>query len=251
MSGVDYTVVDGIARIALARPDQANAVDLPMARALRQAVDRVAADPDARVVVISGSGSRFCAGGDVGAMAADPEPATYLLELAEGMDGALQALDALAKPVVAQVQGVAAGAGMALMLAADVVVSARSARYLTAYAGIGLTPDCGLSWLLPRAVGQQRALELMLTGRVLAAEEAQAWGLVTRTVLDETLAEETTALAATLAHGPAFAHGQARRLVRSAWAVSRAESGADEARTISRAVVRPDAQALISRFAGR
>lgn len=251
MTGVDYTVVDGIARVELARADQANAVDLPMARALQQVVDQVAADADARVVLLSGSGSRFCAGGDVAAMAAHPEPDAYLLELADVMDGALQVLDALDKPVIAQVQGVAAGAGLALMLAADIVISARSTRFLTAYAGIGLTPDCGLPWLLPRAVGQQRALELMLTGGVLNAEEAQAWGLVTRTVPDETLSDEACALAATLVDGPAFAYGQARRLVRAAWSVSRAESGADEARTISRAVVRPEAQALISRFAGR
>lgn len=251
MSGVEYTVADGIARIELARPDQANAIDLPLARALGRAVRQAAADPDARVVVLSGAGSRFCAGGDVAAMAAHPEPEAYLLELADVMDDALQELGELDKPVVAQVQGVAAGAGMAVMLAADLVVSARSARYLTAYAGIGLTPDCGLPWLLPRAVGQQRALELMLTGRVLDAEEALAWGLVTRTVPDAALAAETHALAAALADGPAFAHGQARRLVRSAWAASRAESGADEARTISRAVVRPEARALISRFAAR
>jgi 2-(1,2-epoxy-1,2-dihydrophenyl)acetyl-CoA isomerase len=131
------------------------------------------------------------------------------------------------------------------------VVSGRGTKFLTAYAGVGLTPDCGLSWLLPRAVGQQRALELALTGRVLTAEEARDWGLVTTVVDDAELEEQATVLAVRLATAPPFALGQARRLIRSSWTVSRAESGADEARTIARAVTTPEAQALVARFAGR
>lgn len=248
---VQYAVADGVARITLARPDVSNAVDLPTAAALGEAVDAAAADDSVRVVLVTGAGPRFCAGGDVASMAAAENPSAYLLELADALDQPLQRLTAMAKPVVAAVQGAAAGAGLAVVLSADVVLSARSTKYLTAYAGVGLTPDCGLSWLLPRAVGQQRALELSLTGRVLSAEEARDWGLVTSVVADEALADETAALVARLAAAPPYALGQAKRLMRESWNVSRAEAGADEGRTIATAVTTPEAQALVARFAGR
>jgi 2-(1,2-epoxy-1,2-dihydrophenyl)acetyl-CoA isomerase len=250
-NGIRYTVEDGVARIALARPDVSNAVDLATATAFGAAVDRAGEDPEVRVVLVTGDGPRFCAGGDVASMAAAADPSAYLQDLADELDGALQRLGALDKPVVAAVQGAAAGAGLAVVLACDVVVSGRGTKFLTAYAGVGLTPDCGLSWLLPRAVGQQRALELALTGRVLTAEEARDWGLVTTVVDDAELEEQATVLAVRLATAPPFALGQARRLIRSSWTVSRAESGADEARTIARAVTTPEAQALVARFAGR
>jgi 2-(1,2-epoxy-1,2-dihydrophenyl)acetyl-CoA isomerase len=250
-NGIRYTVDDGVARIALARPDVSNAVDLATATAFGAAVDRAGEDPEVRVVLVTGDGARFCAGGDVASMAAAADPSAYLQDLADELDGALQRLGALDKPVVAAVQGAAAGAGLAVVLACDVVVSGRGTKFLTAYAGVGLTPDCGLSWLLPRAVGQQRALELALTGRVLTAEEARDWGLVTTVVDDAELEEQATVLAVRLATAPPFALGQARRLIRSSWTVSRAESGADEARTIARAVTTPEAQALVARFAGR
>lgn len=248
---VHYAVADGVARITLARPEVSNSVDLPTAAALGEAVDAAAADDAVRVVLLAGEGARFCAGGDVASMAAAADPSAYLLELADALDGVLQRLIALPKPVVAAVQGAAAGAGMAVVLSADVVISARSTKYLTAYAGVGLTPDCGLSWLLPRAVGQQRALELALTGRVLAAEEARDWGLVTTVVDDDSLAAEAEALAAKLAAAPPYALGQAKRLMRASWGSTRAEAGADEARTIAAAVATPEAQALVAKFAGR
>ncbi len=248
---VRYSVADGVARITLARPEVSNAVDLPTAKAFGAAVDQAAVDPDVRVILISGDGPRFCAGGDVASMAAADDQSAYLRELADALDRVLQSVDAIAVPVIAAVQGAAAGAGLAVALSADVVLSARGTKFLTAYADIGLTPDCGLSWLLPRAVGQQRALELALTGRVLSAEEAQQWGLVTTVVEDAELEEQATALAARLAGMPPYALGQARRLIRSSWSSTRAEAGADEARTIATAVTTPEAQALVARFAAR
>lgn len=171
-TGIRYTVADSVARITLARPEVSNSVDLPTARSIAAAVQSAGADDSVRAVLVDADGPRFCAGGDVASMAASDDQATYLLDLANAFDGALQRLAALQKPVVAAVQGAAAGAGLATVLACDVVVAARGTKFLTAYAGIGLTPDCGLSYLLPRAVGQQRALELALTGRVLSADEA-------------------------------------------------------------------------------
>jgi 2-(1,2-epoxy-1,2-dihydrophenyl)acetyl-CoA isomerase len=248
---VRYAVTDGVAHIELNRPDAANAVDLDTATAFGEAVDAAAADDAVRAVLLTGAGKRFCAGGDVASfVAADDQPA-YLLELAGVLDGVLQRLAAMPKPVVVRVQGAVAGAGLAVMLSGDLVVAGESTRFVTAYAGIGLTPDCGLSWLLPRAVGQQRAAEMLLAGRALTAAEAVEWGLVTRSVGDEAALAEAGALAARLATRPAYALGQAKRLVRESWASSRAETGADEARTIAAAVSGEEAQSLIQAFVSR
>lgn len=249
-SGIRYSVTDGIARITLARPEQSNSVDLPTAQSLAAAVHAAGADDDVRVVLLDADGPRFCAGGDVTSMAASDDQAAYLLDLAHAFDGALQRLAALEKPVVGAVQGAAAGAGLATVLACDVVVTARGTKFLTAYAGIGLTPDCGLSYLLPRAVGQQRALELALTGRVLTADDALSWGLVTEVVEADDLAVRADEIAARLAKGSLFALGQARRLMRTSWMQTRAESGDDESATISAAVQTSEAQALIKAFVG-
>lgn len=186
-------------------------------------------------------------------MAADDRPG-YIWALAERLEAELRRLSELPVPVVAAVHGAVAGAGLAFLLNSDVVVSARSTRFTMAYAGVGLTPDCGVSYLLPRAVGQQRALELALTGRVLDAGEAAAWGLVTEVVDDEGLEARASALVEGLASGAAGdtgALGQAKRLIRSAWETTRAASAADEVATISAAVTRPAAQRRIERFINR
>ena len=238
LTGVRYQAADGIGRITLARPEASNAVDLQMASSLGQAVSQAVADPAVRVVVIDGEGKRFCAGGDVAAMsAADDKPAA-VRELAETLDAALLTLDATDKPVIASVRGAVAGAGLGILLACDLVVAARTTKLLTAYTAIGITPDCGVSWLLPRAVGQQRALEMVLTGRPLSADEAHSWGLVTTVVDDIDLDAETEALALRIAALPPFATGQARRPIRSSWDVTREAATADEVRTVTEAISR-------------
>jgi 2-(1,2-epoxy-1,2-dihydrophenyl)acetyl-CoA isomerase len=241
-----YDVVDGVARIELNRPQAANSLDLDLVRALRAAVDRAADDPAVHAVAVTGAGARFCAGGDVGAFHAAADPAAYLRQLATEADDAMRALAQLAKPVVAGVHGAVAGAGLALVLSCDLVVAAPATVFVFAYPSIGLTPDCGVSWLLPRAVGQQRALELALTGRRLSAVEAVDWGLVTR-VADEpaTTARE---IAGALASGPAAAHGLARRLLRAAWETDRVAAGEEEARTIADRIRSDEASLLIDRF---
>lgn len=255
--GVRYERSGQVARIILERPDASNAFDLPATWALRDAIDAAAADAardDIAAVLLTGEGPRFCAGGDVRSfVAADDQPA-YLRELATALEEQLRRLSELPVPVVAAVQGSVAGAGLAFLLNSDVVVAAASTRFTMAYAGIGLTPDCGVSYLLPRAVGQQRALALALTGRVLAADEAADWGLVTEVVPDDALAERGLALAEALAAGAAGAPaalGQAKRLLRGAWAETRAESAADEVETIAGAVVSAEAQERITRFVNR
>ncbi|MFJ8819562.1 enoyl-CoA hydratase/isomerase family protein [Amycolatopsis thermoflava] len=247
---VRWELSGGVGRITLDRPDVSNAVDLPTAQALAKAVTAAEAD-DVRVVLLTGAGARFCAGGDVRSFLAAEKPSTYLHELATELEAALRRLSELPKPVVAEVQGAVAGAGLAFVLNADVVVAARSTKFRMAYSGIGLTPDCGVSYLLPRAIGTQRALELALTGRTLTAEEACGWGLVTEVVDDDALDDRAAELARTLAEGPAAAFGQAKRLIRSSFDVSRENSAADEAGTIAAAVAGSEAQRLIRRFTQR
>ncbi|MFE2183243.1 enoyl-CoA hydratase/isomerase family protein [Streptomyces sp. NPDC059455] len=244
---VRYDCAADVARITLARPAHANAVDLPTARAFTAAVDR-AADPAVRAVLVRGEGRRFCAGGDVTAMAAAPDREAYLEELAITLDLALQRLAALDKPVVAAVQGAVAGAGLALMLSCDVIVSAASTKFLLAYADAGLTPDCGVSYLLPRAIGQQRALGLALTGRTLTAEEASAWGLVNEVVDDTALGERALRLGERLAAGPTFALGRTKHLLRTSWVTSRERRGREEAQVIAEAVMTPEAATIIESF---
>ena len=248
---VTYAVSHGVAGIELNRPAASNAVDLSTAMQLGDAVEAAAADTSVRAVVVTGAGARFCAGGDVASMREANDRGPYLERLASTLDAVLQRLASLDKPVILGVHGAVAGAGLAVMLSGDLVVAGRGTRFVAAYAGVGLTPDCGLTWLLPRAVGQQRALDLLLTNRTLGAEQAQEWGLVTELVSDHEVAERALSLARSLADGPAMALGQTRRLVRGSWAVGRAEAGADESRTIGRTVVTEDASRLLDRFARR
>lgn len=245
---VTYAVADGVAHIEINRPAVSNSIDLPTALALDAAVQAAADDDAVRAVLLTGAGKRFCAGGDVAAMVAADDQAAFLLELANALDAAARKLDGLAKPVVCAVQGAVAGAGNSVMLAADVIVAAASTKFVLAYPGVGLTPDIGVSWLLPRAVGQVRALEYALTGKQLSAAEAREWGLVTTVVDDETVVEEARALAVKLASGPVFALGHARRLIRSSWEKTREEAGADESRTIAEAVLTEDAQQRLAAF---
>ncbi|GAB2968850.1 enoyl-CoA hydratase/isomerase family protein [Amycolatopsis acidiphila] len=250
MSGVGFEVSGGVGRITLDRPEVSNAIDLPTAHEFADAVAAVAAD-EVRVVLLSGAGARFCAGGDVRSFVTAAEPSRYLHELASVLEGALRRLSELPKAVVAGVHGAVAGAGLAFVLNADVVVAARSTKFRMAYSGIGLTPDCGVSYLLPRTVGTQRALELALTGRTLTTEQAQDWGLITEVAEDDVLARRADELATALADGPAAALGQAKRLIRSSFDGSRQRSAADEAGTIAAAVTTSEAQRLIQHFIGK
>lgn len=241
-----------VLHIVLDRPEAANAFDIPATLALRAAIDRAEREEYAAVLVTA-EGPRFCAGGDVASFAAasDAERSAYLQELATLLEAELRRLGDLPKPVVCAVHGAAAGAGLGFVLSADVVVAARSTKFVYGYAGVGLTPDCGVSYLLPRAVGTPRALDLALGGTVLTAETAQQWGLVARVADDEQALAAATELAHQLATGPTRAHGHAKRLLRGAWEMDRDAHAADEASTIAARVSTPEAAALIERFVKR
>lgn len=242
------SVADGVAHVELNRPDASNTIDLPWTEAFTSALQQVSDDDTVRVVLLTGRGRMFCAGGDLGAMDAAPDRSAYLQELADALHVGVRLLDGLDKPVVVGVHGAAAGAGLSLVLGGDLVVAGRSASFVTAYTSVGLTPDGGQSWLLPRVVGLQRALELTLTPRRLSADEAQEWGIVARVVEDEAVADEAHALARRLADGPAAAFGRARRLLRSSYDTGLSDRLDVEARTIAASVAEPESTALITRF---
>lgn len=250
MPAVTHEITEGVGALVLRRPDQSNSFDLPTAHDMAHAVESLSVD-EVRAIALTAEGKRFCAGGDVTSFLASDDPAAYLLDLAGVLEGALRALAGLATPVVAGVRGAVAGAGLAVMLSADVIVASRSTEFVMAYPGIGLTPDCGVSYLLPRAIGQQRALDLALTGRVLSADEALDWGLVTSVVDDEEVEAKVAEIARTWADTAPNALGQARRLIRSSWETSGAEQGADESATIAAAVTGDEARRLVEAFTSR
>jgi len=218
----DYLIVDRaehVATITLNRPDAFNAFDLALGREIFRAVLEVDDDPEVRCVVVTGAGKAFCGGGDVKEFADNlPRIGAMVKELTTYLHGAVSRLCRSDKPVVMAVNGVAAGGGLSLALAGDLVVAAESARLTMAYAKIGATPDGSSSYFLPRLVGLRRAMEFYLTNRVLSAREALEWGLVTRVVADAELRATVAALARELAQGPTKAFGGAKRLLhQSTW----------------------------------
>ncbi|HZN16216.1 MAG TPA: enoyl-CoA hydratase-related protein [Acidimicrobiales bacterium] len=250
---VRLAVADGLARLELNRPDAANAINLDLAVALEGAALQLRDDPSVRAVLLTGAGARFCGGGDVPDFASKP-PADlpgYLAEITAHLHPAIEMLVELDAPVIAAVQGSAAGAGLGLVLAADVVVAARSAKFVMAYTAIGMSPDGSSSWFLPRIVGQRRALELTLTNRVLLADEACAWGIVTTVVDDDALLTSAAALATTLAAGPTASYGRAARLLRGAWDATLHDHLANERDEIAASGATADGQEGIAAFAGK
>ena len=211
----------GVARLTLNRPDAANAIDLALARALEEAASEIAANEAVRVVLLRGAGARFCAGGDVRSFAnAGDDLGDALHAVLSALHPAVELLAGIDAPVVAAVQGSAAGAGLSLVAGADLVVAAASTKFVMAYTGIGLVPDGGSTWYLPRVIGMRRAMELALTNRVLSADEACSWGLVNQVVEDADLTDAVEALVGRLAAGATKAQGSVKQLVRSSLATT-------------------------------
>jgi 2-(1,2-epoxy-1,2-dihydrophenyl)acetyl-CoA isomerase len=213
-----FDVHDSIARITLNRPDAANALNVEMSKDLMQASLRCSEDPSIRAVIITGTGRMFCAGGDLKSFAAQGENLAYhLKEVTAYFHAAVSRFTRMDAPVIAAVNGTAAGAGMSFACSCDFVLAAESARFTMAYTRAGLTPDGSSTYFLPRIVGLKRALELTLTNRLLSSQEACAWGIVTRVVPDANLLAEAEALAGQLATGATGALGAAKRLLHSGW----------------------------------
>lgn len=205
---------EGVRTIRLNRPERLNAVNSGLADELPLAVDRAAADDAIRAIVITGAGRGFCAGLDLTEpVALDQGSRTDRLDPLYWVGRWVLALSRCEKPVIAAVNGAAAGAGLGLALACDLRVVARSSRLTAGYVRRGLSPDAGVTWLLPRLVGHGRAADILFSGRDVLADEAERIGLATRVVDDDALADATLALATQLAAGPPIALALTKRLL--------------------------------------
>jgi 2-(1,2-epoxy-1,2-dihydrophenyl)acetyl-CoA isomerase len=199
-----FSIEAGIARITLNRPDRLNSFNDQMHSEVRAALDAVRADVSVRVLLLTGAGRGFCAGQDLGDRAVAPggAPVDLGASIERNYKPLVLGLRALAMPVVCAVNGVAAGAGANLALACDIVVATKSASFIQAFSKIGLIPDSGGTYFLPRLVGEARALGLALLGDKLSAEQAAEWGLIWQCVDDGQLPVVTDKLLAQLAEGP-------------------------------------------------
>lgn len=212
---------DGIAFLTLNRAERLNAITTPLLHRLREELERLAGDDAVRAVVLTGAGRGFCAGQDL----ADRDPRNWTAppDLAEHQRSnyhpVIRAIAQMEKPVIAAVNGVAAGAGASLALACDIVLAARSAKFVLSFSKVGLSADAGVGQRLVRTIGATRARALLMTAEPLEAERAARWGLIWRTAEDEALMAEAEALARRLAAGPTVAYGLIKQAVQAAEAL--------------------------------
>jgi 2-(1,2-epoxy-1,2-dihydrophenyl)acetyl-CoA isomerase len=213
-----FSVADGIARLTLNRPDKLNSFTSAMHGEVRDALGR-AGNEGARVLVLTGAGRGFCAGQDLGDRAVAPgdKGADLGESIEKNYAPLILALRALPVPVIAAVNGVAAGAGANIALACDLVIAARSASFVQAFCRLGLVPDSGGTWTLPRLAGNARALGLALLGDKLPAAQAAEWGLIWRCVDDSELAATVEALAAQLAAAPTLGLARTKQAIYGGW----------------------------------
>lgn len=248
---VHLEIADRVARLTFNRPP-VNALALDLLHAFRDAAESLTGRRDVGVVLLGTSGPNFSVGGDLRSMqAAGDDAARAIHDLAGVMHAGIEALSALDAPVIAAVRGAAAGAGMAIAIGADLVLAAESAHFTVAYTAVGLAPDGGMSWTLPKVVGLRKATELALLNERLSAQQAHALGLVTRVVPDGELDAAADALAARLAHGPVGAHGAVKRLLRASYAQPLAQQLADEATAIAGQAGGRDGREGIAAFLGK
>lgn len=248
---VNLVKQDGLAIITLARPEAGNAMNWALVDAFSAACAAVAADSSVRAVLIEAEGRNFCVGGDLKVFASEADPAGFLGRLARRLHEGVELLAALPAPVIVAVQGAAAGAGLSLVAGADLVIAGRSTSYTMAYTAIGLVADGGATWLLPRVIGLRRAQEMAYTNRRLTAQEALDYGLVTRLVDDDTVADEARALAARIASGPTFAYGQVKRLYAGTFGTDLPAQLEAEATAIAKAMGTEDAKGAVAAFLDR
>ena len=243
-----FRIDDGIGHITLCRPD-ANAMNPTLARELLDAAIACDVNPAVRAVLIDSDGKMFCAGGDLDTFRrAGADLAGLLKHMTADLHGAIARLARMRAPVIAAVQGAAAGAGFSLTAACDLVVAARSAKFTMAYTRAGLVPDGSSTFFLPRLLGRRRALELMLLNPILTADDAHAWGLVTRVVDDGELTKTALGMARTLARGPTGAYAATKRLVLSSSHETLESQLELESAAITEAAIGPDGQEGIAAF---
>jgi 2-(1,2-epoxy-1,2-dihydrophenyl)acetyl-CoA isomerase len=236
MSEAATAVVSGrVLQVRLTAPERANALDLDSVGSLYKALDGFG--PGIGALSLLHDGPNFCVGGDVSGFRDATDPEAYLFELAEAAHRCIRVLAQAPAPVVIGARGWAAGAGMAILLTADVLVLGESARMRVAYPAIGITPDCGLSWNLPRIVGRARAREILMTNRPVDAAEALAIGIAAHVVPDEAVESTVDRIAAELSQGPTQAYGNIRGLLSDGESRTLDEHLDFEARSIARSAV--------------
>ncbi|WP_147532961.1 enoyl-CoA hydratase/isomerase family protein [Bacillus marasmi] len=210
---VQLTIENHVAIITLNRPEAGNSLDYQMAKQLMKAAVFCSENEKVRAVVLTGAGNKFSVGGDLKSFASHGDEVGAHLKIVTGyFHQAVSLFARMNKPIIAAVNGVAAGGGMSLACACDLVYSSENAKFVTAYNNIGLTPDGSGSYFLPRLIGMRRAFELLYTNRVLAANEAKEWGLVNDVLPSEKLKPFVIDLATKLANGPKNAYGVTKRL---------------------------------------
>lgn len=251
-----FGVDDGMARLTLNRPARLNAFNAELAHAWRDATHEATSRSDVKAILIDAAGPAFCAGGDVIDMSTTMGSGAEITALAEVINTGIRSLTESSVPVVAAAHGTTAGGGLGILLSSDYAVVGARSRLGSLYANIGLTPDLSVSAQLSRAIGQRRALQLVLQDRLLTADEAVEWGLVAEAVAGADAADEADLVRARAEEiarfwlaGAADAYGQAKRLVRSQPERTFVEQLSEEARSIGASLETPDAQARIAAFA--
>ncbi len=248
-SRLRFSIDNGIARIVFCDVARHHAVDGQFTHELAQAARECEASPGLRAVLMTAEGQDFCVGGDLKEFIKErPRIQAHVREMTVNFHAAILTLNRLQAPVIAGVNGVAAGGGLSLVCMADLAVAARSARFNFAYTKSGLTPDGGATFFLPRLVGAQRAFDLMATNPTLSADEALALGLVARVVDDAALATTLEELVAKIAGVPANANGRLKGLLRASLSNSLEQQFELEGRAISAGAAHPETQAAIDAF---
>ncbi|GAB3075113.1 enoyl-CoA hydratase-related protein [Nocardioides zeae] len=250
LATIDLEVADGVAVVRLDRPEVRNAIDLRLAQEWLVVVERIVADPAVRAVLVCGAGSDLTVGGDIayfGGVAAEDLP-DLLARMVTPFHEGFSRLARHGVPVVTAAQGSTAGGGLGFVYAADVVLAAPDARFVTAFGALGLSGDGGSSWHLPRRIGALRAAQVLLENRPISAEEGLAWGLVSEIVPADRLQDVALERARRLAAGPTRAHASMRALLRDAWTRSQSDHLREEIDQLRLTAATRDAQGAIAAF---
>ena len=246
---IKFTIIEDVATITLSRPEAANAMNPVMARELNLAAIECEEHQSLRVVLINAEGKLFCAGGDISEFAAAGKQVGGLIrEMAGDLHLAISRLTRLKAPVIAAIQGTAAGAGFSLAIAADISIAADTAKFTMAYTNGGLSPDGSSTYFLPRRIGDRRARELMLTNRILTAQEAADWGVINQAVPAETLDQTVQQLFKTFRHGPTLAFGAVKALLNDSFNNGLETQMELETRAIADCAMTPDGQEGLHAF---
>lgn len=246
---LNFSIENRVATIRFNRPDAANGLNLAMATELADAARVCDNDTELKAVVLSGEGRFFCAGGDVKAMLDSEQGAgAGVARIADELHKALSIFARMESPVICAVNGTAAGAGFSIAVSGDIVIAAESAKFTMAYSKIGLSPDGSSSYYLPRLIGIRRTQELMFTNRVLSAQEALDWGLITRVVAEQDLEAETTKMTEMFVQGSKGSNAAIKRLLLDTFANNLESQMEIEGRTIAACGKTPDGKEGVSAF---